>query len=105
MTITNPATAKLRAPGAPVHAADIDINGAIVRYIAKRGPCGLNAVMEVFAPAPAAGCNLDDQRALIHRLQFLVITGRLLRTKGPRERYHCIDREALDEAQSQSTNH
>lgn len=104
MTITNPATARLRHKAAPVHAADIDINGAIVRFVARNGSASLNQVMEVFLKAPADGCNLDDSRELIHRLTFLVATGRLMCTKGNRPRYHCTDPVELAHAQHPSSS-
>ena len=92
MTLTNPATRALRAAGAPLSAADIDINAAIVRYCAKLGHAALRDIEEVFLPVHA---NCADTQALQARLNHLVLVGRLQRIEGQRVAYLCLDREAL----------
>lgn len=82
MTLTNPATAQLRAPGAPITGYDLDINAAIVRFVAQHGPRTFTQIGEVFLPAPAAGCNAEHVRSLKRRLNFLTATGALQRTVG-----------------------
>lgn len=81
MTITNHATAQLRLPGAPMTAADVDINRAIVEFVRKtHGGATFKDIGEVFLPAAAAGCNSADVIALGQRLTFLVAAGHLQRT-------------------------
>ena len=80
MTLTNPATAQLRLPGAPMTAADVDINRAIVEFVRKNSGASFQQIGEVFLPAAAAGCNSADVIALGQRLTFLCSAGHLQRT-------------------------
>ena len=79
MTLTNPATARLRIPGAPLTGYDVDVNDAICRFVDKHQPCTEADLAEVFLPAPADGLNREHQRGLQLRLTYLVATGRLIK--------------------------
>ena len=82
--------ARLVIRHAPASAYDVAVNDAIVTHIGREGSRSLAQIGEVFLPAPAAGCNRDDERALKQRLTYLCAIGRLLRTVGSAHsaRYH-----------------
>lgn len=82
MTITNPATAHLRVPGAPISGYDVDVNAAIARFVAKHGPVNFKQIGEVFLPAAADGCNASHVADLQRRLTYLTATGAIVRTGG-----------------------
>ena len=76
-----PAAPLLAAGHAPTAAAPVDINGAIVRFVAQHQPCAFKELAELFVePTPSGVVNAGHLLVLQQRLRPLCASGRLART-------------------------